>query len=70
MLDVLDIEYSVMLRAANRILDAKKIEARSKELSDKLAPAALAARDAANVTAAVAPAAGGARGATGATAKR
>ncbi len=49
-LDVID-EYAVMLRAANRIVEAKKMEAHSKELNDKLAPEKAAARNAANVQA-------------------
>ena len=37
MVTVLD-EYAQMLRAANRPLDAKKVEARLKELKEKLNP--------------------------------
>jgi tetratricopeptide (TPR) repeat protein len=47
--DTLD-EYAVMLHAAGRLADAKKMEAHAKEVKDKLAPQKAEAAQAANVT--------------------
>ena len=48
--DTLD-EYAVMLHAAGRLMDAKKMEAHAKEVKDKLGPQKAAAAQAANLTA-------------------
>ncbi len=48
--DTLD-EYAVMLHAAGRLTDAKKVEAHAEEMKKKLAPLKAAAADAGNVRA-------------------
>jgi tetratricopeptide (TPR) repeat protein len=54
-LDTMD-EYAAMLRAAGRVTDAKKVEAHTKELKDRLTPQKVAGPDAADSVRARTPA--------------